>query len=87
LKHGADIHGSAAHDSSPPFVFKNSCLFKTLVINFMGPWKSVAKIEWETMAWVSWYNPERLDSAIGYVPPQEVQEAFYESVNQDQKAA
>ena len=53
----------------------------------MGPWKSVAKIEWETMAWVSWYNPERLDSAIGYVPPQEVQEAFYESVNQDQKAA
>jgi transposase InsO family protein len=39
------------------------------------------------MAWVSWYNSERPDSAIGYGPPQEAQEAFYESVNQDQKAA
>jgi putative transposase len=44
-------------------------LFKTEVINFIGPWKSVGQIEWETMAWVSWYNSERLHSAIGYVPP------------------
>ena len=29
-------------------------LFKTEVINFMVPWKSVGQIEWETMAWVSW---------------------------------
>ena len=62
-------------------------LFKTEVINFMGPWKSVGQIEWETMAWVSWYNSERLHSAIGYVPPQEAEEAFYESLNGDQKAA
>lgn len=62
-------------------------LFKTEVINFMGPWKSVGQIEWETMAWVSWYNSERLHSAIGYVPPQEAEEAFYENLNQDQKAA
>lgn len=62
-------------------------LFKTEVINFMAPWKSVGQIEWETMAWVSWYNSERLHSAIGYVPPQEAEEAFYESLNEDQKAA
>ena len=62
-------------------------LFKTEVINFMGPWKSVGQIEWETMAWVSWYNSERLHSAIGYAPPQEAEGAFYESLNQDQKAA
>ena len=45
-------------------------LFKTEVINVMGPWKSVGKVEWETMNWVSWYNSERLHSAIGYVPLQ-----------------
>ncbi len=62
-------------------------LFNAEVINFMGPWKSVGQIEWEAMAWVSWYNSERRHSAIGYVPPQEAQETFYESLNQDQKAA
>ena len=44
-------------------------LFKTKVITFMRGWKSVGQIDWETMAWVSWYNSERLHSAIGYVPP------------------
>ena len=57
------------------------------VINFMGSWKSVGQIEWENMVWDSWYNSERVHSAIGYVPPQEAEEAFYESLNQDQKAA
>ena len=42
-------------------------LFKTEVINFMGPWKCVGQIEWETTAWVSCYNSECLHSAIGYV--------------------
>jgi transposase InsO family protein len=62
-------------------------LFKTEVINVMGPWKSVGKVEWETMNWVSWYNSERLHSAIGYVPPQEAEEAFYETLNTDKQAA
>jgi transposase InsO family protein len=47
----------------------------------------VGQIEWKTLAWVNWYNSERLHSAIGYVPPQEAEEAFNESLNQDQKAA
>lgn len=60
-------------------------LFKTEVINFMGPWNSVDQIEWEITTWVSSYNSERLHSAIGYFPPQEAEEAFYESLNGDQK--
>ena len=60
-------------------------LFKTEVINFMGPWNSVDQIEWEITTWVSSYNSERLHSAIGYLPPQEAEEAFYESLNGDQK--
>jgi putative transposase len=46
----------------------------------------MGQIEWETMAWVGWYNSERLLSAISYIPPQEAEEAFYETLNEDQKA-
>lgn len=52
-------------------------LFMTEVINFLGPWKSMAQVEWETLQWVSWYDAERLHSAIGHRPPQEVEEAFH----------
>lgn len=62
-------------------------LFKTEVINFLGPWKSVNQVEWETLKWVDWYNIERLHSAIGYVTPKEAEEAFYENLNEDEKAA
>jgi len=62
-------------------------LFKTEVINFLGPWRSMAQVEWETMQWVSWYNNERLHSAIGHRPPQEVEEAFCEQMNILAKAA
>ncbi len=62
-------------------------LFKTEVINFLGPWKSMSQVEWETLKWVDWYNTERLHSAIGYVTPQEAEEAFYDNLNTDEKAA
>ncbi len=62
-------------------------LFKTEVINFIGPWKSVSQVEWETLKWVDWYNSERLHSAIGYVTPQEAEEKFHEALNADEKAA
>ena len=60
-------------------------LFKTEVINFIGPWKCVGQIEWETMAWVSWYNSECLHSAIGYVTPQEADETSYAHLNKFDK--
>ena len=62
-------------------------LFKTEVINFLGPWKSVAQVEWETLHWVSWYNTERLHSAIGHRPPQEVEETFHGQMNTLENAA
>ena len=62
-------------------------LFKTEVINFLGPWKSVAKVEWETLKWVDWYNTARLHSAIGYITPNEAEEAFYATLNAHDKAA
>ena len=62
-------------------------LFKTEVIKFLGPWKSVGQVEWETLKWVDWYNNTRLHSAIGYITPQEAEEAFYATLNADEKAA
>jgi len=62
-------------------------LFKTEVIKFLGPWKSVSQVEWETLKWVDWYNNVRLHSAIGYVTPHEAEEAFYASLNAAEKAA
>ncbi len=47
----------------------------------------MAQVEWETLQWVSWYNNERLHSAIGHRPPQEVEEAFYEKMKTLEKAA
>lgn len=62
-------------------------LFKTEVIDFMGPWKSVGQVEWETLKWVNWYNTKRLHSKIGYLTPQEAEENFYEALNVNEKAA
>jgi transposase InsO family protein len=56
-------------------------LFKTEVINQIGPWKSMREVEWETVKWVDWYNNRRLLAPIGYIPPAEAEEAFYANLN------
>jgi hypothetical protein len=40
-------------------------LFKTGVINQIGPWRSMREVEWETLKWVDWYNNRRLFRPIG----------------------
>ena len=62
-------------------------LFKTEVINFKGPWKSMAQVEWQTLKWVDWYNNERLHSAIEYRTPNEKEATFYADLNTHDKAA
>ena len=62
-------------------------LFKTEVINFLGPWKSVGQVEWQTCKWVAWYNTERLHSAIGYQTPNEAEDAFYAKLTGHEMAA
>ena len=46
-----------------------------------------SQVEWETLKWVDWYNNTRLHSAIGYVTPNEAEEAFYAALNNVEKAA
>ena len=56
-------------------------LFRTEVINQIGPWKSMREVEWETVKWVDWYNNRRLLSPIGYITPAEAEDAFHANLN------
>ena len=61
-------------------------LFKAEVITFLGPWKSVAQVEWQTLKWVAWYNGDRLHSAIDYKTPNEAEDIFYANRNTNEEA-
>ena len=42
-----------------------------------GPWKTVEDVELATLAWVYWWNTQRLHSAIGDGPPAEFETSHY----------
>ncbi|MYX37006.1 transposase [Streptomyces sp. SID8377] len=43
--------------------------FKAELIEMQGPWRDFDQVERATFQWVTWYNEERLHSALEYVPP------------------
>jgi putative transposase len=53
-------------------------LYKTEVIRRQGPWRGVDDVELATLTWVAWYNADRLLEPLGYVPPAEFEQAFYD---------
>ena len=55
-------------------------LFKTEVIRRRGPWRNIEAVEFATLAWVDWFNTRRLLEPIGYIPPAEYEERYYEQV-------
>jgi len=56
-------------------------LYKAEVIHRLGPWKTMASVEWETLKWVDWFNNRRLLEPIGYIPPAEAEERYYPQFN------
>ena len=52
-------------------------LYKTEVIHRQGPWRSLDAVEYATLEWVDWFNHRRLLEPIGYVPPAELERAYY----------
>ncbi len=52
-------------------------LYKTEEIHRRGPWKGVEDVEFATLEWVAWYNTSRLLEPIGYVSPNEFEQAYY----------
>jgi putative transposase len=53
-------------------------LFKTEVIRRKGPWRHLEAVEFATLEWVDWFNRRRLLEPIGYVPPAEYEQRYYE---------
>ena len=52
-------------------------LYKAELINRQGPWRSVEQVEFDTAAWVHWWNTDRLHSACSDVPPAEYEAAYW----------
>jgi transposase InsO family protein len=53
-------------------------LFKAEVIHRLGPWKGLEDVEFATLEWVAWFNGSRLLEPLGYVPPNEYEQAYYD---------
>jgi transposase InsO family protein len=51
-----------------------------------GPLKTISDVEYATMAWVDWYNNDRLHSSLGYLPPAEHEAAHYAANTASQPA-
>ncbi|MET7520662.1 integrase core domain-containing protein [Streptomyces sp. NPDC005373] len=61
--------------------------FKAELIEIQGPWKDPAQVERAIFQWVTWYNEERLHSALDYVPPAEYERDFWQSQEQTPQSA
>lgn len=53
-------------------------LFKTEVIYRDGPWRTFEAVEFATLAWVSWFNTQRLMEPLGYLPPAEFEAQYHD---------
>jgi transposase InsO family protein len=51
--------------------------FKAELIEHQGPWRDFDEVERAVFQWVAWYNSERLHSALGYLPPDEYEQAYW----------
>lgn len=55
-------------------------LFKTEVIRRRGPWRNLETVEFATLEWVDWFNNRRLLEPIGNIPPVELEEMYYSTL-------
>jgi putative transposase len=51
-------------------------LYKTELIRRQAPWRNVDDVELATLAWVHWFNNQRLHSYLGDMPPSEFEAAY-----------
>lgn len=53
--------------------------FKAELVEHQGPWRDADQVERAVVRWVGWYDSERLHSARGYLPPEELETQHYRS--------
>ncbi|MFD4533505.1 transposase [Kitasatospora sp. NPDC058397] len=54
--------------------------FKVELIEHQGPWRDFDEVERALFQWVACCNGERLHSGLGYVPPDEYEQAYWAGV-------
>ena len=67
-------------------LFKNEAVRKDSPFR-TGPLKTVTDVEDLTLAWVTWYNQDRLHSTIGYQTPSEAEQQYYQESRRHGAAA
>jgi putative transposase len=55
-------------------------LYKAELIHRKAPWKTREAVELATLQWVSWFNHQRLLAPIGYIPPAEAEENYWQAL-------
>jgi putative transposase len=55
-------------------------LYKAELIHRRAPWKTKESLELATLQWVSWFSHHRLLESIGYIPPAEAEENYYQQL-------
>lgn len=55
-------------------------LYKAEVIH-RKTWKNRQEVELATLDWMDWFNKRRLLKRVGYIPPIEVENAYYSSLH------
>ena len=60
-------------------------LYKAECVRHEGPWRGLDDLELGTCDWVSWYNQNRLHSAIDYKTPIEYENTYYRQINTRQQ--
>lgn len=53
-------------------------LYKTELIYPHRPWASVGEADIATLRWAYWWNNHRLHESLGYITPQEMEDAYYQ---------
>jgi len=57
------------------------------LIRQRGPWRNLEEVEYATLTWVNWFNHHRLLEPIGDVPPAELEEGYYQQLEESAQAA
>lgn len=55
-------------------------LYKAELVHRRAPWKTVESLELATLEWVIWFNHQRLLEPIGYIPPAEAEDRYYQQL-------
>jgi putative transposase len=78
IEAGADASVGTVGDAlDNAFMESTIGLYKTELIKKDGPWRSLADVELATTEYVDWFNARRLHTAIGGVPPAEIEATYY----------